>query len=376
MSYDLHVFGPTAPDVAAAADALGANNLRYSPEAGLELELKRGPRQLCAVDGPLALDEHEDDVPQAAAEALLSVTATVQLSRPHSPPKRDAEYVDRYARRLADSCEGVVYDPQLDQVVWPRSVGKLRAVPKAAAEEPGAVHLQWCFARDLTDADGAKLVEVLQRDLPEALPRRFGTYEPLQGKLADHGAPAFAELFNGVHTVIWKGRRPHQWAFANPSRGWGSALSEEERLKRTPTLGGRRAFQPDTLKIEVDAAVADSEQWSQAIERLFRSVSSALRPFFAGTLLQPADPEGWAFLSGLYWLGLPSEPMWLTWVGPPYLDHLPPSPAPTKLGPGYAFFRAGPGPRDKMVLPWDGELVREGGQLAQDKAARVIPPVQ
>jgi hypothetical protein len=71
--------------------------------------------------------------------------------------------------------------------------------------------LEWLFARLLTSADADALLGVIEPRMPEAMPHRFGTFEPPQGTLERDGKAAFSALFDDVHHPFWKGKRPFQW---------------------------------------------------------------------------------------------------------------------------------------------------------------------
>ena len=85
----------------------------------------------------------------------------------------------------------MLYLPQKDEIVWPQSVQKLRSVPRSAASVAGTLKLDLLFARRLTSSDARALLDVRRAWMPEAMPRRFDTFEPLQGRLERDGEGAF-----------------------------------------------------------------------------------------------------------------------------------------------------------------------------------------
>src|SRR4051794_29809119 len=171
MSLDLEVFGPDRPD------------------------LGDGPSdQDVVVDGPLKVEE--EDLPVVVARVLLTCRWIVQINMPSGLSKAALGRVERYARGLAESASGVVYDPQSDAVVWPRNLKRLRepAVSRDSEYEGAAVELEWLVNRRLRAADAGALLDILERRMPEAVPRRFGAYEPMQGRLERDGRAAFTAL--------------------------------------------------------------------------------------------------------------------------------------------------------------------------------------
>ena len=76
-------------------------------------------------------------------------------------------------------------------------------------------------------------------------------------------------------------------------------------------------------------------------------------------------------VNGRHWLGIPPDPLWLTWVGSEYRSA-------SGLGP---LIRTAERPDDfraiKRARPaWPAELVRRGDQLDAERAATVIPSLE
>jgi hypothetical protein len=390
MSYDLEVYLQGELPLSRAVESVGREDVVATAEwsdpegSGLSLvrRTKRTERQLCTADGPLRIDEDDDHVPDAVRASLLSVGWTVQISRPFDLARTDASLVERFTRAVADEGKGVVYDPQLAKIVWPRNVKKLRDVPPASQPGPEHVALEWLFARRLTSADADALLAVIEQRMPEAMPHRFGTFEPPQGRLERDGKAAFSALFDDVDDLFWKGKRPFQWGFVNLRRGWGSALTQAERDARTPTLGGRKGVSPDSIRMEFQPELATDERWLQAISSLFRAVARELKPFFAGGYLDRGSFENPQHLAGAHWLGIPPEPLWLTWVGSPYLAELPTEiPARSERTDEFLFVSAGKSPKDREALrsgalAWEPRLRRTGTQLQEELAAAFIPELR
>lgn len=382
MSYDIVVFSSKLPTLAGAlepeAAALAVEG-EVEPTGGsiaLTRRQQTGFDHVCVIDGPL--EAEDDDAPRKVAATLLVANWTVQLNYPSDLSKAASKIVNRIARRLADSGDGVVYDPQVDDIVWPRNPKRLRELPRRAERDDRRIELEWLVARRLTSADGHAVLAVLRTIAPEALPRRFGDFEPMQGRLERDGDDAFAEMWNGNSIAFWNGRFPLDHGYVSLQRGWGSALSPEERDARTPELGGRKAIDVDALILEFHAEVIDDERWLSLLSRLFVAVARQLGCFFAGSYCRP-DPDGNdVVLRGRYWLGIPDVDLWLVWVGDPYQELLPDRFAHANQSDGGVFLRLGATPvawaelRDKRI-DWPQQILRRGDHLDQDQAALAIP---
>jgi GNAT superfamily N-acetyltransferase len=243
-----------------------------------------------------------------------------------SLPARAVKIVDKIARMLAESGQGVVYDPQADQIVWPSNPKKLREVrAQERSEDDGRLELEWLWTRRLTSKDARSVLDIFRRDLPEAVPVRFGTYEPMQGRLDRDGEDAFAELWDGVDDPFWKGTRPFDYGHVCLGRGWGSALSAEERDAMRPLLGGEKAPEVDAVTLQFRTEVIDDARWLGAIRSLFERVCDEFSPFFAAAYLSPDRNAEMVALRGRWWLGVPSADFWLLYVGQVYELFLPPA---------------------------------------------------
>jgi hypothetical protein len=385
VSYDLSVFAFDRPDLASAVDSVRSPQMRVdgdpAAERGACVALarvtKRDEQHLCSIDGPLLAEA--EDVPDEVASALLGCHWTFQISMASSLPARAVKIVDEIARKLAESGQGVVYDPQADQIVWPSNLKKLREVrAQERSEHAGRLELEWLWTRRLTSKDARSVLDIFRRDLPEAVPVRFGTYEPMQGRLERDGEDAFAELWDGVHSPFWKGTRPFDYGYVCLRRGWGSALSAEERDAMRPLLGGEKAPEVDAVKLQFRTEVIDDPRWLGAIRSLFERVCDEYSPFFAAAYLSPDRNAEMVALCGRWWLGVPSADFWLLYVGQVYELFLPPAaPGAASTGHGVLVTLAGK-PDDWATISerrirWPREVVRTGDHLDEDRAAVVIP---
>jgi hypothetical protein len=342
MSWDLAVFAPDRPDVA-------------DP-----------PRDDVSVDGPLEVED--EDLPDEVAAALLVCRFSVEISVPAGAPGAAVRAAKRYVRSLAKEAAGVVYDPQEDAIVFPRSTKRLRT-PVVSRDrdddDGGRLELMWLVARRLTAADGEALLDVLERDMAEALPRRFGTYEPMQGRLERDGRGAFTALWDGDSMADWSGRAPFDYGSVWLRRGFGSALTEAQRMALRPTLGGRQASEVDAVKLAFREEVVRDERWMEAIARLFARVAERYSPFFAAAYVRGEYGDS---LMGRWWLGIPDAPLLLQWIGAPYLPFLPEQlPDDAERGEDHVFVRA------PDQFGWPPQVIRRGAANDEQRAAELIP---
>lgn len=140
------------------------------------------------LDLPVAIEA--EDVPEEVTAALLGPSYLYEVLVEGSSSVETPHAV-RFARRLAQASAGVVLDQQTGRI-WAR--GKLRAAPLVQRGMIDVVELRWYVHPEGTGARAAETwLELARRHLPEALPRRFGSYEPLPMTLKVDGPDAFVE---------------------------------------------------------------------------------------------------------------------------------------------------------------------------------------
>jgi hypothetical protein len=241
------------------------------------------------VDGPFAAEV--DDLALSLAGAVLDPRWLLTVSA----GSRDA--ARKVGRRIAKLHEGAAYDPQEDIVFFPR--GKPKRVGVQKAEKTSIVRLEWYVPAGRWPGAAAALVRTLARRCPEALPTRYGDFEPLREHFEEARPDAFTAFARDEQTF---------WFAARPS------------------FGGH-AVPPHRLGVDFDWRVLDTDpRWREAVAGLFSGAAEAIGAFYAECWVEP----GWnvsrtnrlSIAAGrktrapaLTRDGAPTEPAWLMWFG-------------------------------------------------------------
>jgi hypothetical protein len=177
----------------------------------------------------------------------------------------------RAARALATASKGAIEDPQDDSVTLPS--GLKRWLPPTRGTAPVALlELSWWLDRSLLDRRVLdRVLDVVERHLPEAMPRRYGPYEPPAHVLAQTG-------------------RAHLLDFLVASESTGPVLYPHPPVAhvsltthRAPCWidhGARRTFRCHRFTIAIERAVLDLPGWPTGLDRAWRALSAELRPFY------------------------------------------------------------------------------------------------
>lgn len=316
MSYDLALFAPKALTVPELSSLIREIKGLQVDQAGTGfVTVVRGERRRYSftVGGPNRVEA--EDVPPDVQAVVLGARYLYEINVEGAAATEIAHAV-RFGRLLARTLDGAVVDQQLDEV-WSRPGS--RAVRKPEKQERvAAVHVYWyCLKAELDSNPADLLIQASERLLPECLPRRYGEYEPFQGKYADAGADGFRDAWADATSLLFtSGVVPCLGGFLSPG--------PSERV-------------PDgfwSMNLTFLAEPLRHSAWSESLRRLFVEFCDSLPAFYAqaevtrghiwsGRTLW-ADSETETPLSPVRarqgWMGLPPKPMWWSWFGPPFAE--------------------------------------------------------
>lgn len=331
MSYDLQIYAARALSIEEMQSLLTHTGLVIedpNPSTTSLTFVRGAKRNYCFTLGlPIAIDA--EDVPDEVTASTLDATHYYHLLVEGSASS-EVPHAIKFARRLAKAASGIVLDQQTGQI-W--SQGKLREAPRVEVGLVSVVKLTWYV---LANADSGTATDVwltlVRRHLPEALPRKYGTYEPLQHRFAD-GDRDFVDFVRTADGTVYFS--------ANKPIVAGS-------LDAGPTYGGT----VQSHSLTVLAAPLDDERWRTALMRLFIDFAEQVNAVAATaevlrgltwsgrSLGYESNSERATYLAPRgCWLGLPPYPVWWSWFGPDYAplvrDHLPPDTTDSR---GHALF--------------------------------------
>jgi hypothetical protein len=317
LSYDLDIATHQKPERIDIDDALpdGATvSAVFGAEGGLVM---RCDDWSCEIEGPFECAP--EDLGQALASAVIAPRWLLQIHVPLGASKSAREAVVRVATHVARTRSGAVFDPQRDRIVFPKG-GKRTAPAKAAAGLIRTLKCEWCYAPGVLANQAEQFLSLVSTFLPEAMPVRFGGFEPLQYRL-EGGRDRFIEM--------WKTESSSSghffWTCKRPGLGGGAdwPFDNEANAER----GGVAAAK---LRAELQGdALSTDGQWRAAVSDFFRAVSDRTQAFYARATLSPSAPS--QLTAGEHdrignpsavfrgrWHGVPRHPAWLTWLGRDY----------------------------------------------------------
>ena len=329
MSYDLEIGThqePTRRQVEEWAVGQGLTVEADDDDQGLAVSTgsQGDDGYLFTVDGPFAAEP--DDFAEEVAAACPAPRWMTTMNVPYSVSDRAIGLARSLARHLAETNEGAAFDPQEDSLVWPRGMPAPIAPPRT--EEPtSCVSLTWFVPPDRWAQAPEVLVRLVAARCPEALPIRYGLWEPLQHRFDPDHPDAFVQF------ILDDQSGSGFWFAAQPSFGGGWRGPHADQHVKAEDEWLRIA----SIEMDFDGRVLEQDaRWRETLVDLFVTAASDLGAFFAATQVVPgytvtttnrlhstleaSRQSGEHFLRGYRWQGLPPVPMWLSWFGGPYRE--------------------------------------------------------
>jgi len=211
-----------------------------------------------------------EDLPESIAAALPGIEYLTQISLEGRAPQYARAQLGILAKRLAQLSHGVLHNPQDGTLTTPAGVKRLPRYEKG--DIFSILSMSWWFlGGQLADAEGfGRMVALFEGMLPEALPRRYGDFEPPQFTYAVTGRAHFISWCGGagqspVRSMVWYPSPP--------------VLSVSPGLPN-PAGPSRRGFRSNFLSIAFELAALQQPGWHSQVRRVWIELSRLIQPFF------------------------------------------------------------------------------------------------
>ncbi|MGV0625355.1 hypothetical protein [Mycolicibacter minnesotensis] len=344
MSYDLTVYAPDSIDSDQLVTLVESiPGLSVGDGAQDQFMVLRGKRKTYSftVFGPYRIEP--EDLPGDVVPHVLDPTTSWQVIVEGSSPT-DIPPARRFAKALAQATGGVAVDEQTDDILGST---KPRSITRPSTESVRVLDITWLSPTAAPDAPSLWL-ELAKRFLPEALPRRYGGYQPYPYRLDRDGEEPFITGYGHV-----AGRYESQIFDASPPCLSGALFAEP-----------RGGLLVDWLKVLAEPL--DDPRWRNTARRFFVEYARRRGSLLAvGEVLRNHEYVDSKFVTPIETsdrsghlgtragiLGLPANPVWLTWLGNDYLslagEYLPPEN--TTYYPEGALYAATDEPTDRGQL--------------------------
>jgi hypothetical protein len=277
-----------------------------------------------------------EDIPEEAAKLLAGISYLADLSlEPINAPKNARKLLKAVSAGLSKAAHGLIVDPQTDIIETPSGVKRYQ--PQKREERFSILDMSWWFGDGpLLKSTGVDdFFNLLEKSLPEAIPKRYGLFEPPQHVYAETGKEHFLaflhEHLNDV--IVWYPNRPVVNVSLHCSVDWGA---------------DRRGFRVNYVEIGIESAVLEQPGWKTAISRFWRAASKVIQPFYGdvrtmkgfvrmGATFGSDIQTDFHPVKGPWWTGIPRVMGHAAVLGPPYLSLWPKFVETAKVEDGIAF---------------------------------------
>jgi hypothetical protein len=311
-----------------------------------------------------------EDVEEEVSALVPGIAYLTELNLEGKRTIQALKLLQSTAKEIAKHAHGVVVDPQSDRVTTP--AGVTRFIPPKKEKTFSIVTMSWWFLNGvmLKSAGRRSFLSLLERLLPEALPKRYGAYEPPQYLFAKTGMNHL-ERFMARHlddAMAWYPNRPVTGVRVSCPR---------------PLGGGEDGFRTHLVEVEVESAVLAQPGWAEHLRLFWRQMTFLLRPIYGdvrteggysysgGTVYQDikvALQEQYPFTTrSWFWRGAPRKLGHAVVLGKEYLRLWPGFVRKATMENGFAFASAstwsdktdlskiiGPAPKAITLLPGEG----------------------
>ncbi|MFY9496548.1 MAG: hypothetical protein WAP29_05410 [Halanaerobiales bacterium] len=260
---------------------------------------------------------NDEDIPQHIYNQLPGIRFLIECSlEPGIAEVKKIEELYKVAKVLAKNGIGLIEDLQTNDIVLPRGIKRLPDIDKT--ERFSIVKLSWWFNHYLNKEDINGLLKIIERQIPEILPKRYGFCEPPKEKFTS--LEAFEAFFaENIHNnMIWYPHKPVESVY----------ITVPDPIGPGP-IGYRFGY----LSISIDAAVLSMAGWETEIIRLFKRISEMIKPFYGDifilndyirsrTVLCQDDMTQKHPIMGYWWNGIPRKSGLAVVFGEPLLKYI------------------------------------------------------
>jgi len=209
-----------------------------------------------------------EDIPDEVSPVLPGIQYLTQINLEGRTSNASRRLLLRVAKGLARTCRGVLSDLQQNTLWTPSGVKRTTSIKRT--ERFSTLTFSWWFLDGpmITHAGRERFLHILTRDLPEALPKRYGLNEPPQYLFADTGTAHLLDFLDQhlqPFGIVWY----PQWPVV------GVHLGFPDRAGGSP-----KGFRANLVQVEIDREVATQTGWERQLRRFWLELSRLIRPFY------------------------------------------------------------------------------------------------
>jgi hypothetical protein len=272
-----------------------------------------------------SMEVENEDIPDGILPYLpgIEYLTEVSLEPIFSPPVAHTTLI-RVINHIAKDIIGVIENVQEDTIKLTTGVKRVAPERRSSGNRFSLIKMSWWFNESPVEKEQGfiDLYNYLKTNFPEALPRRYGIYEPPQYKLEKDGEQHFLEFFfkNKYDSIVWYPHKPVVGIGFTFEKNWGfKKICDEQR------------FITNRISIEIDSCVFEQHGWKRQLINVWKGLTEIIKPFYGdvrilhdfisgrSTYWIGGRTEDHPVKSG-WWLGIPKKLGQAVVLGDPYLS--------------------------------------------------------
>lgn len=371
-------------------------SIEITPEennAWLMMATKDGPSPAVSVWGAFSVEP--EDVEECVLEVVPAAKWVWQINVSMGAPDNSIDVAKELCCFLAKKGKGAAYDLQEGKIFFPRPswFSRFRPAKRKVVDVPPVridlieIELFLPFSRVKAET-AQELLDILRDYCPAAVPTRFGLFDPLQFRLEPGNDKPFTDVWTSELSKEHGGS--FNWKANSPCFGGQVFFSDRREEPPNPPSNYSRRH---SLQLSFDGRALEGDRnWIDTVETLLQQLAMRLNAFYAACYVIHnasfvrnnvgivfGETDYYSISEGRWWVGLSTNPTWLTWFGPGYVELVAPyltdCQSVKESTPSGIFLKMGPKPMnrnqlsDYPSLP-DSLKVRENSMPAE-----IIPQV-
>src|SRR5258706_2877198 len=140
------------------------------------------------VNNPIEVDK--EDINKEIFSLLPGIAYLTELNlEPMHSPESAKSILLKFSKEIAKDTMGIIEDPQMNTVMAPSGVIRFIQPKTEKGDRFSILEMTWKFGNNPLSKKEImfKLIDYFESTLPEALPKRYGEYEPPKHKYAEEG---------------------------------------------------------------------------------------------------------------------------------------------------------------------------------------------
>lgn len=244
------------------------------------------------------IEKREVSFGEIPADILLSVSGIAHLVHfrlSDFEGESALGYARKFALKTADSLEGALAVTGEETVFCTEKL-----IPPALNEYTPMLTLSVWFAEKSFSDLYEEIVSLLERELPPALPSKYGEKMPPDRECSDRSE--FIEFLKDTPAPVWYAQRPVTHVLINDA--------ERAEVKR-------EGLRTNRISIRLPDALYEAEEWKFALRRLLKTLTLTCGGFFGQISRGESGVISW------WWQGVPLELGVACTFGEPYFSLIP-----------------------------------------------------